>query len=512
MEVHRQQQYDQQQQPSPQETTTQLHSRRKSNSNRCTGTDDNPRDRPGAPLVAAPLQSPSPAAAPADDDSTMTRSSFVTTTIRSVLVGMMALLMCIVFASNSSNSSSFHTAISTSFERESVADPMGRSKLQHHLRRRATEDDDTRQLSIFADDDRRPVSDPSLYPYSAIGLLRWSEDLSCTASLIADQFIVTAAECALDAEGNVRESTFAKPRFLPGFAFPTTGATVSADVEANAEIALVDKVHKQSDFWKKWTQNTYVILELDSPIGETHGVLQLPSLSDLDQSEGKAEVQLAGYDDQALDLTKASMQYAKCTCLFPSEFNGPQYMLLHDCDTSAVGSPGSPLLVRYTSMETYIIGIHSNAVGGGATAEEATTTTIPEFTQDVANRGVLGPFIQKHLKSLVAAPSSDAKSDASSSDSSTNSKPSSSSSSRSNADSTNTDAREEEGASAAASSSGDDALVSGSAVSRNGEPRSEHERITPAAAYICIAFVCLAWACILFIAVRHVRRGQGEGE
>ncbi|GAB9467461.1 V8-like glu-specific endopeptidase [Globisporangium polare] len=401
-----------------------------------------------------------------------------------------------------------------------TAEPVG-TVASHHLRRRSaslsatiastTAASEQRRLNIFGDDDRRPVSDPSLYPYSAVGLLRWSDSLSCTASLIADKFIVTAAECALDADGNVRKSSFASPKFLPGYGVNKGGVAGTAD---NAEKALVVKVHKQSDYWKKWTQNTYVILELDTPIGQTYGVLQLPSLADLDQSTGKTEVQIAGYDDRATDLTKATMQYAKCTCYFPSEFNGPQYMLLHDCDTSASGSPGSPLLVRYTSMKTYIIGIHSNAIGNASMTVVDTTKPL-EFSQDVANRGVLGPFIQKQLDSLVsnstAISNSSSKSDDSASmDNGGGETPPSASSSKptptpkpSTDGRTGTDNGDLNPAATAKPSNGESSVNSST---------DQNKRITPAAAYISITFVCLAWACILFIAVRHIRRGGAEDD
>lgn len=344
-----------------------------------------------------------------------------------------------------------------------------------------------RHLNIFGDDDRHPVGDPSAYPYSAVGLLRWSDTSSCTASLIASKFIVTAAECVLDAAGNVRASTFDKPKFLPGY--------VSGETAAQAEEALVIKVHKQSDFWKRWTQNTYVILELDSAIGLRYGVLQLPTLSDLDQSVGKTDVQIAGYDDKALDLSKAAMQYAKCTCYFPTSFNGPQYLLLHDCDTSGVGSPGSPLLVRYASLKTYIIGIHSNAIASPVIPAEA-VDKFRDSNLEKANRGVLGPFIQLHLETLVGALSSDGGTSITATTTAPTTKPETTATPTSSApDSASSRAHVDDG----------DLQKGPAATTSSGNSASE--RITPAAAYICIVVVCLAWACILFIAVRHVRRG-----
>uniref|UniRef100_K3X9N1 Serine protease n=1 Tax=Globisporangium ultimum (strain ATCC 200006 / CBS 805.95 / DAOM BR144) TaxID=431595 RepID=K3X9N1_GLOUD len=399
-----------------------------------------------------------------------------------------------------------------------VFEPSESTGSQHQLQRAAESKQSSRRLSVFGDDDRRPVSDSSQYPYSAVGLLRWSADLSCTASLIGDKYVVTAAECALDADGNVLKSTFTKAEFLPGLTAVTATDTTAATK------ALVTKVHKQSDYWKKWTQNTYVILELDSSIGQKHGVLKLPTLSDLDQSAGKTEVQIAGYNaDTAAEMTmqyadtaaEMTMQYAKCTCYFPSEFQGPQYLLHHDCDTSAAGSPGSPLLVRYTSMKTYIIGIHSNAIGNAVEATTTESAMRAAFTQDTANRGVLGPFIQKHLEFLVnssttgtkesASVSSGSLGNVSSTTSSTGDGDSSSSLSPVASAKPMTKRPQPAASSSSSSSGGSESKVSGPTSDGSTNAANKNELITPAVAYICIVFVCMAWMCILFIAVRHLR-------
>lgn len=351
-----------------------------------------------------------------------------------------------------------------------------------------------RQLSVFRSDDRRPVGDPSVYPYSAVGLLRWSDSLACTASLIGDKFAVTAAECVLDTDGSVRASSYDKPKFLPGYA--ASGSSTAATTDVLAETALVTKVHKQSDFWKRWTQNTYVILELDAAVGQRFGVLQLPTLADLDQSAGKTEVQLAGYGDSALDLAAAAMDYTKCTCYFPSQFNGSQYMLLHDCDTSGVGSPGSPLLVRYASLKTYIIGIHSNAIGSPVMPTTAATPTSQGFKLDTANRGVLGPFIQLHLEALVTGASSTGRGSSIPTTTAPSTKPGKLATPPPTApNSASSSPRIDDGDVQAAP---DRSPSSSSSVAG--------KRLTPAVAYACIAAVCVAWIGILFVAVRHVHR------
>ncbi|GLE04774.1 hypothetical protein PINS_up013753 [Pythium insidiosum] len=377
-----------------------------------------------------------------------------------------------------------------------------------------------RHLTIFGVDDRRIVSDASLYPYSAVGLLRWSPDKLCTASIIGSRFIVTAAECVLTATGERRPSSRAQPEFVVSIAAETRSAsgtekTVNANI-TRPTTANVVKVHKQSDFWKKWTRDTYAILELDTPLGDTHGKLLLPRLADLDQTTGDTPVQIVGFDDDAAKQASAPLKFSRCTCEFPQKFNGPQYMLHHNCDTTPIGSPGSPLLVRYTSMETYIIGIHSNAIGRSPTDTPEVASVQLAYSDAVANRGVLGPFIQMHLDALEKQST-----DGSPSDPVPPAAPSSTSSSSSSSSlggpSNASDAPRktttppvtrppathrphEELVSDAGSKAG-----AGSAASTE---RTGFDRISPPLAYACIALVACAWAAILFIVVRRVRRAR----
>ncbi|TMW63752.1 hypothetical protein Poli38472_002693 [Pythium oligandrum] len=344
----------------------------------------------------------------------------------------------------------------------------------------------SRRLDIFGTDDRRVVSDATLFPYSAVGLLRWSEDRFCTASLIGSRFVVSAAECVLTPDGKKRPSTFDKPEFVVGYGESTT----SDGSGAEKKTAKVVKVHKQSDFWEKWTQETYVILELDKALGESHGILSLPTLDELDQSLGSTPVQIVGFDEEAKDESTASLKFAKCTCYFPTSFNGSQFMLHHDCDTSATGSPGSPLLVRYANMETYIIGLHSNAIG--STTIETETKTFPKYSNSVANRGVLGPFIQKHMEALKNTTTS------SSNSSTTDASSSSSGHSVTESSSSGYDIDNRE----AEHSKDRDTDTTGSESVQ--DAAKEARTLSPTTAYACIGAVGFAWACILFIALKHL--------
>ncbi|KAG6966855.1 hypothetical protein JG688_00006561 [Phytophthora aleatoria] len=268
----------------------------------------------------------------------------------------------------------------------------GVSAIRKHLRQLPIQgvpdsQQEVRELSIFGTDDRQQVTDPSTYPYSAVGLLQWN-DITCTATLVASNIVLTAAECVLDSDGELRDSSQSSSGFtLPQVTEPKT--------------ASVTRVHKQSDFWIKWTNNTYVLVELDAELGATNG-LHLPTANTFAE-DNPMNVQLVGYGCKE----EASECFQLCKIHFPSEFGGPDYMLHHDCDESRKRSPGSPMLIRSTNMDTYIIGIHTTAIGDD-TVEDM---TYPSYNDSIANRGVLGSFVEPHLSFLVQQAESSASSE-----------------------------------------------------------------------------------------------------
>lgn len=303
-----------------------------------------------------------------------------------------------------------------------------------------------RQLSVFGDDGRVPVPDPSAKPYAAVGLLHWSGDVVCTAVLVAESFAVTAADCVLLANGSVHA--------------PDASPTV---VVGSAKASVI-KMHKQSDYWVQWTTNTYVLLELDAPLGKTVGTIKLPQLSDVENTVGPTAVQLVGFDADG-----GTMEFQTCMAHFPSEFDGPAYLLHHDCDTSSLTALGSPLLVNYSDSETYMLGLHM-----GSSSSPGGSTTFTTYSDDTANRGVLTPYIQQQLSSLLTQASSSG-----------------------STSSLDVEHQEKGSAEIGADSSSDPEATA----------KSSSSFISRPVGYICIAFVGLAWAAIVFIAVRRRRRG-----
>ncbi|KAK1932120.1 hypothetical protein P3T76_012620 [Phytophthora citrophthora] len=341
-----------------------------------------------------------------------------------------------------------------------------------------------RQLSIFGKDGREQISDPNAYPYNTVGVLQWGTDVVCTGTLVATNIILTAAECVLDLNGELRDDSKGSSIF-----------TLSETTEV--QTASVVRVHKQSDFWTKWTQNTYVLVELDEDLGTTNGVLHLPTANSFAQDKAMT-VQLVDYGS----TEEAGECYQMCKIHFPSEFGGPDYMLHHDCDVSAKRSAGSPMLIRSTDLETYVVGIHTNAIGDDP-IEDTTTTTYSSYNDTVANRGVLGSFVQPHLEFLLRQNESSSTSlDPSSSlgfpPTSSSSLSSSTITSDSSGSSSNNPEKDDPGASGPASASSSSVETS----------VSSPQGIASTAAYTCIGAVCASWLAIIFVAARKFRASR----
>lgn len=326
----------------------------------------------------------------------------------------------------------------------------------------------TRELRTVGTGNRRRVPDSTVYPYSAVGLLRWNVS-TCTATLVAANIVLTAAECLLDSDGILRESS----QNSVDFTLSNGGDTMTASIV---------RVHKQSDYWTKWTRNSYVLVELDAEIGDAKGALLLPPAKTFAQDD-PINVQLVGYGCN--DASDECFQ--RCEIQFPSKLSDLDYLLHHDCDVSSTRSLGSPMLIRSTAMDTYIVGIYANPIGDDA----------DDGTSSASHQGVLGSFIQPHLSFLIQQAGSLTSSDSLESFST-------SSSSSFSADDEQSSYDGQDNLIDGGSSTAVDASTA-SASSNESSVTSSRNGIAPTAAYICIGLVCAAWLVIIVAFARKIR-------
>jgi hypothetical protein len=197
------------------------------------------------------------------------------------------------------------------------------------------------------------------YPYSAIGSIQIN-NISCTGALIGDQLAVTAAQCVLDDMGNPIQLSPGQAQFK---------------LKRKQAVFGIKRIYKQSDYWKEgWNQQAYALIQLQKSRNILDRPLLLPDANELDQTFGKAEVEIAFYS-----TTTNTLILEKCSAFFPQvSKNEPNQILKHNCNPNALGAP---LFVRYSSSASYLVGI---IIG--------------------QNQGVLSPFIKKQAESIPYDP------------------------------------------------------------------------------------------------------------
>ncbi|CAH0516024.1 unnamed protein product [Peronospora belbahrii] len=351
------------------------------------------------------------------------------------------------------------------------------------------------KLDIIDNDDQQQVSGPKIFPYPAVGLLRWNENVTCTSTLVASNIILTAAECVLDLNGKLHDTS-------------EDSSSFSLPQRADIKPAFVTQVHKQSDYWTEWIQNTYVLVELDVDLGTTIGAIQLSTAeSFLDDASLNVQLVHFGKNEDDGECLQA------CKIHLPSESDEPEYMVHHDCNVSVKRSLGAPMLVRSTNLDTYIVGIHTNAISHNA-RKDTSTKTYSSTNYTLANRGVLGSFIQPHLSFLLQlTQSSSSLSDVSTSleDSEiSNNEASISSSSSSIAYTSNRQPTYQGHQNNQTDAIASTALTASSAASSLTDTPAGATHIDSAAAvaYSCIGLVGASWLAIIFVAARRLHSNR----
>ena len=194
---------------------------------------------------------------------------------------------------------------------------------------------------FFGRDDRT-LMDTGVFPWSVIGEVRFETGGGCSASLVSERVIATAAHC-------ISENS----RILAGGVFTTGQGLADGPRTANIAGFLLDPDWDETVFMQGETLDgtDWALLRLDRPLGAELGHLRV---IDLDTAPGQlrnARVRQAGYSwDTGENLSGDS----DCRMLDIFEDN----TISHDCDTTH-GDSGSPLMVR-SGEEWLVTGTISN--------------------------------------------------------------------------------------------------------------------------------------------------------
>jgi len=172
--------------------------------------------------------------------------------------------------------------------------------------------------------DDRVLFETASEPWMAVGWIEPAAGGFCTATLVAESVVVTAAHC-IEFGGTIA----AAGTFLAGF--DRSGGPLSAGIEA---YVVSDR---RSAFLESPSHNDWVLLRLDRPIGRELGYV------------AGATLKAAGGDWRSFELFQAG--YSWDTDDYLSGHLGCRILAVrgdgaieHDCDTTH-GDSGSPLMV-----------------------------------------------------------------------------------------------------------------------------------------------------------------------
>ncbi len=183
---------------------------------------------------------------------------------------------------------------------------------------------------FFGRDDR-VFMDTAQFPWSVIGQVDFDEGGACTATLIADDVIVTAAHCI--AEDNQID---ARGEFVTGYDLP--GGPRSSRVTAY----LMDPDWNEDRFnsTEDFDGTDWALLRLSEPLGASLGHVGVRALVDESgaRTARQAELYQAGY---SWDTGTHLSGNIGCNMVDIADDN----TMAHNCDTTR-GDSGSPFMVR----------------------------------------------------------------------------------------------------------------------------------------------------------------------
>lgn len=196
----------------------------------------------------------------------------------------------------------------------------------------------------------RVIIDAKKSPWNRIGNLSIAGRKFCSASLVADNIIITAAHCLWNQ--NTQDWYPAQfVHFLAGYQQDDYIAHSRAK-----KLTPNPNYHFQVSVDPTLLRQDWALIELEEPIGALLGYFPLLLLSETQQTQlqlSQQNVALAGY---RRDTREALSLDSQCQ-LTPTPSHFPQSLLSNHCHGLS-GDSGGPLLIEKNS-EWHILGIHA---------------------------------------------------------------------------------------------------------------------------------------------------------
>lgn len=209
--------------------------------------------------------------------------------------------------------------------------------------------------ALDACDKRVPVQSRN-YPWSSIGRLQIGDDGHCTATLIADDWILTNAHCVIDRKTSkiTSEALVFLPNLINGKLDVSTDRANVTKVIAGTNFSDSDVVPHPED---------WAMLKIDQPLGKKYGTIGWRSLPSTDLIKNTKQFTLTGYSGDFPNKKKyprlsagpgyTAGMHKQCSITGEQ----PDKVLIHDCNMRA-GASGSAIL-GWIDDKPYIIAINS---------------------------------------------------------------------------------------------------------------------------------------------------------
>ncbi|OQR97175.1 P-type ATPase (P-ATPase) Superfamily [Thraustotheca clavata] len=233
--------------------------------------------------------------------------------------------------------------------------------------------------NVFESDHRVPVNSfPVPLPFTKmVGKVILGQNGLCTGFIVGPSHVLTVGSCVFNSDPTVKQM-----------------AKQHLSFSLNGENALVVQIYQAYD------GNDYVLLQLDKDFGNQYGTLPLIG-------SPSCNITFA-----TPSLNVFSVQYARP--LFENEAGIQSNCKLnvtgsakcfHSCDTSAIGSTGTPLLYSIrngTSVVTCVVAMHQGGIDEkplNANGDHVVQT----YSNKTANIGVIVAMANVQLSSLLAS-------------------------------------------------------------------------------------------------------------
>lgn len=196
-----------------------------------------------------------------------------------------------------------------------------------------------KKAHVYGDVDRKLLDVGDLKePYTFIGRLETSDNSTCTASLIHEKFILTAAHCVKGKN---------EKKFKDSFEFKLGYKRGLYTAKSSATVAAFGSLNLQKDGY----ENDWAILKLTKALGVKHGYFKLKTIPNIEDNLNY-DITQAGYG-AAFEGGEALTVHENCN--IRKHNNGGTY-LETDCEVSK-GDSGSPLFKCTEDLGCVIVGL-----------------------------------------------------------------------------------------------------------------------------------------------------------